>query len=176
MLYEIRTLEIGIIKKRNIYKAVLEAKYMMMSMKRRLITGFVVMMLVVCSVPEVFAASVGFTKAYVEGNSYTYITRKDKTTKNGYVELLVKTMYTTDNKAASYKKSKAQLRGWNGKSYVRATSTADYGKTVTKGKESTFELLKDYRKAGKTVKYYAKGNDPNKDCKITGTMWVDQEH
>lgn len=122
---------------------------MMMSMKRRLITGFVVMMLVVCSVPEVFAASVGFTKAYVEGNSYTYITRKDKTTKNGYVELLVKTMYTTDNKAASYKKSKAQLRGWNGKSYVRATSTADYGKTVRKEKSPHLNCLRIIEKRAK---------------------------
>lgn len=149
---------------------------MLMSLKKKLVTSFVVMLLVVCNVVNVFAASLSFSKAYVNGNSYTYIGRVDKKTNFIYVKLSVDTMYTTDNKKAAYQKSKAQLRGWNGESYVRCTISDDYGKTVKKGTPAKFKLLKDYQKIGKTVKYYAKGNTPSIDCKISGTMWVDQEN
>lgn len=149
---------------------------MSISIKKKMVTSLVAVALVVCNILPVFAASVGFSKAYVEGNNYTYINRVNKETKYKYVKLSVDTMYMTDNKKASYKKSKAQLRGWNGKEYVRCTIANDYGKTVNKGNAAKFQLLKDYQKAGKTVKYYAKGNNPDIDCKISGTMWVDQEN
>ncbi len=148
---------------------------MKMSIKRKIVISFVVAMLVICNVPNIFAASVNFNKAYVEGNKYTYITRVDKETRYKNVEISVDTMYKTNNKKAAYKKSKAQLRGWDGTEYVRCTIADDYGKTITKGKDAKFQLLKAYQKKGKTVKYYAKGNNPDIDCKISGTMWVDQE-
>lgn len=145
----------------------------MNKMKKRLTTSLLVAMLVICNATNVFAAYDDFKKAYVNGNSYSYVTRVDKETSNKYVKIIVDTMYTTNNKKATYKKSKAQLRGWNGQNYVRCTIADDYGKTVVKGEEAKFQLLKDYQKIGKTVKYYAKGNNPDIDCKISGTLTVD---
>lgn len=144
-------------------------------MRKRIVTSMVIMMLLLGNTFSVFAATVSFDKAYVEGESYSYVTRKDKTSSNAYVEITVNKMFTTNNAEASYKKSKAQLRGWNGKEYVCCVDSADYGKTVTKGTAARFHLLKDYRKSGKTVKYYAKGNNPSVDCKISGVMKIDQE-
>ena len=146
--------------------------------KQKLVTCVVMLMLVMCNVVNVAAASVSFDKAYVNGGSYSYITKINKATSFKYVELSITTMYTTNNKKAAYRKSKAQLRGWDAKEgeYVRCTISDDYGKTVKKGTTAKFKLLKDYQKKGKTIKYYAKGNDPDKDCKITGKMWVDQEN
>ena len=145
----------------------------MNKLRKSVAAGLLTSTLILANVTSVFAAYSDFSKAYVNGNQYTYITRKDKETSNKYVKVLVDTMYKTDNKKAPYKKSKVQLRGWNGTSYVRCTISDDYGKTVKKGTEEKFQLLKDYQKIGKTVKYYAKGNNPDVDCKITGTLTVD---
>lgn len=146
------------------------------SIKRKITTTVVVATLVLANSGSVFAAHTTFSKALVEGNRYTYVTKKDKETSYKYVKLRINTMYTDDNKVASnYKKSKAQLRGYDGSSYVRCTISDDYGKTVEKGQDERFTLLKKYQAKGKTIKYYAKGNNPDLDCKISGSMYVDQE-
>ena len=144
-------------------------------LKKRLVTIGVLGILIVLNVISVSATYKSFSKEFVYGNKYTMVTRADKDSSHEYVKLLVSAMYKDDGSTSSYQRSKAALKGWNGESYVRCTIKSDYPQTVVKGVKAKFKLLNAYKKAGKTVKYYAKGNDPDKDCKISGTMWIDEQ-
>lgn len=144
-------------------------------LKNLLVTGMVVGLFASSMIPQVFAyseSSASFTKAYIEGDDYCYITAANKTSNDKYVGLYISQMYDINNKA-KYTYSRAWFKGWNQSSYVTATNQDDVGKKITKGTMTYVKLKSAFQHKGKTIKYFAKGNRPDLDAKITGVLYAD---
>ena len=149
--------------------------------KRKIVTGLVIGGMMAINVCPTYANTKTFTKVFVSGSSYadpeSPTVEANKDSDHSYVEIKVTKMYKDNGKSSRYKYSKAKLYGWDTKKKknVRCVKNSDFPKTLKKGKKVKFSLLADYQRVGKTIKYCAKGNKPQLECKISGKMWLDQE-
>ena len=106
-------------------------------------------------------APVYFTKAFVDSNSYTYITSNTMTMYKEYADVKVTNIYKADGSASDYKYV-----------WVKATPDGDPVKVKLGDSWTQISIPSANRFAGMNVSMHAKGNDPSLDCKITGSWLV----
>lgn len=105
----------------------------------------------VCSAQEAV-----ITKAYVDSNSYSYVTHAVKDTATDYATFSFTGIYKADGTTSDYRKV-----------YAKANSSGtEYSLSV--GNSYNMTIPAGWRSAGSVVNLYCKGNNPKLDCRISG--------
>lgn len=112
-----------------------------------------------------FAASKDVTYKFVDSNSYTFVDSVTKASKTSYASVKITKFYKADgNPTDDYSKAYFQL-GSNGGQADAVSCSIDTTKKLT--------LKGTYNQKGKTLNFYAKGNNASLDCYVDATLNAD---
>lgn len=128
-----------------------------MKKSKKLGSGFLVALVLICCFSTASAAEETFLKADVDSNSFSYITAAKKDTVTSYATVMISNIYDAEGEPSNYKKV-----------YVRAMYNGEEI-SVTKGTSKDIPIASSFQSVGNYINMYAKGNDPRLDCQITGT-------
>lgn len=102
-----------------------------------------------------------FTKAFVDSNSYTYITQGTMTVAKTYAEVQITNIYDAKGNTSDYKYVK-----------IKATANGEEKKVKVGNTWTKVSIPSNCQFAGMSLPMLAMGNDPSLDCKITGYWMV----
>ena len=111
--------------------------------------------------------STAFSKKYVDSNQETYVTTATRQDQGEAARVIIDSIYQADGSQSSYKRIKGNIRYKNSSGqWKNLLSTYT---TIKKGEEKVFIITNAAaKKSGATYHFYAKGNDPALDCRISG--------
>lgn len=104
------------------------------------------------------ASDTSFSNAYVDSNTYSYVTSATALQYSSTADVLVTNILKADGSASNYKQV-----------YCKATGSGT-PVLVTKGSYYTLTVPISNRGEGKSIGLYAMGNNPSLDCRISG-IW-----
>lgn len=104
------------------------------------------------------AKDASFSNAYVDSNTYSYVTSATALQYSSTADVLVTNILKADGSASNYKQV-----------YCKATGSGT-PVLVTKGTYYTLTVPISNRGEGKSIGLYAMGNNPSLDCRISG-IW-----
>lgn len=136
-------------------------------MKSKVISALAVGFMVFSVLP-VSAASVPFSSKKVDSNEWTYVVSITRDTTKNSVGVNLSSILKADGSSSNYKNVRAKYKvGSNNALDNLSESKLVLGQTVS------VKLKPAYQKEGVKVEFYAMGNDPKLDCKITGRFYGD---
>jgi hypothetical protein len=147
-------------------------------MRHKIVTALVLGAMMVSTTAHAFpSGSTNFDKTKIYKDEWKKIVTCNKANSNmSYSGVLVTKMYDGSGEYdEDYKRSKMRFKGWNGSSYVLATTKEDDEKVAVKGSLKTAQLKPAYRAKGKSIQYWSKGNNPELDAYIVGTFYADAQ-
>jgi hypothetical protein len=112
--------------------------------------------MVLLSTAVAFAATTGFSKKYVDSNTYGDIVSGKKDKAGSVATAYISKIYKADGKDSSYSCVKVKVKNGSGE-------YTSYKKT-----SCDMALYPDYQVKGKSLTLRAKGNNPFLDCMISG--------
>lgn len=106
-------------------------------------------------------APVYFTKAYVDSNTYSYITSNTMTQSKSYAEVKISAIYDASGSSSDYQYV-----------WVKATSNGEAKKVKVGDNWTKISIPSANQFAGMNIAMYAMGNNPKLDCMISGAWLV----
>lgn len=118
--------------------------------------AIVIAMFIIISTNLVCKAQVSnFAKAYVDSNTYSYVTSATASSYSTTARVMVTNIFKADGSNSNYKQV-----------YCKVNSGIPV--LVTIGSYYKLGVPSSNRGAGKAISLYAMGHDPSLDCRVTG--------
>lgn len=139
-----------------------------MKLKKVLVSVGIVGMMAASSVTSVMAAAPHysyFPATYVNKNSWTNVSVKQKNYSNRCAYLTINNIWKGNGDSSNYQKVQTRIRAASGTSIVTLDS-----KVATKRVQSMYTWGAGLTSKGSYITLQAKGNDPSLDCQIDGNF------
>lgn len=132
----------------------------MKNSSKAVVSFLLVAMLLMTMVTSAYAGSSVFRNAYVDSNSWSYITKTANSSGSSTGTILISNLYKADGSASNYTTV-----------FAKATSGGTYI-GVSKGRDCSLDIPAACRVKNAIVELYAMGNWPWLDCQMTGHWTV----
>lgn len=114
---------------------------------------------------KALATENSFIKAKVDSNEWTPVRGATTESASESCKLELTNIYKSDGSDSNYKVIRGRVQCGS----TRASVSKNI--KIKKGCNS-IDLLEKYQVKGKTLLFYGMGNDPSRDCQISGTFYV----
>lgn len=123
------------------------------------------------------AASVPFSRAFVDSNQWIPIKSAIKDTNSELVRVKLNAIYPTNGSSSNYKRIQGVILNSSGHGITSVKKCWKAGAVDDNGNRydgyTMFSVPDQYRFRGTRIKFGAMGNNPALDCRISGTVNFD---